>query len=145
MKSGDQEEPDKGTSENVPDTPPPIVEEDHAEIVYRRIEVNERPAAARPPENRSFWTQTLAPTIMPLLVGFMLLLGLILVLGLLSVRRMDEVSVAVLNLEQQHAARLSLLLKLRLDLTKLNNEARARSESESRRELRPPFASRLGN
>ncbi len=56
---------------------------------------------------------------------------------------MDEVSVAVLGLEQQHAAKLSLLLKLRLAVTKLNNEARARADSEARRELRPPFDLRL--
>ncbi len=51
----------------------------------------------------------------------------------------------VLDLEQRHAAKLSLLLQLRVALTRLNNEARARAESESRRELRPPFELRLRN
>jgi signal transduction histidine kinase len=80
---------------------------------------------------------------MPLIVGFLLLLILIFVLGALSVRRMDEVSVAVLELDQHHAAKLSLLLKLRLAVTKLNNEARARAESEARGEMRPPLDLRL--
>jgi two-component system sensor histidine kinase PilS (NtrC family) len=85
----------------------------------------------------------ISPAIMPLVVGFLLLLVLILVLGYLSVRRMDEVGKAVLDLEQQHAAKLSLLLKLRLAVTKLNNEARIRAEADARRELKPPFEFRL--
>ena len=68
---------------------------------------------------------------------------MILVLGLLSVSRMNEVGRAVLDLEEQHAAKLSLLLKLRLAVTKLNNEARARAEANARRELKPPFEFRL--
>jgi signal transduction histidine kinase len=84
-----------------------------------------------------------APAVTPLFLGFLVLLILISVLGFLSVRRMDEVSIAVLGLEQQHAAKLSLLLKLRLAVTKLNNEARARADSEARREMRPPIDMRL--
>lgn len=80
---------------------------------------------------------------MPLIIGFLLLLILIYVLGFLSVRRMDEVSVSVLALEQEHAAKLNLLLNLRLAVTKLNNEARARADSEARNELRSPFDVRL--
>jgi len=56
---------------------------------------------------------------------------------------MDEVGGAVLGLEEQHAAKFSLLLKLRLAVTKLDNEARGRAEAEARRELRPPFDLRL--
>lgn len=52
---------------------------------------------------------------------------------------MDEVSFRVLDLEHQHAAKLGLLLHLRLALTKINNEVRARQASEARRELKPPF------
>jgi signal transduction histidine kinase len=80
---------------------------------------------------------------MPLIVGFLLLLILIAVLGLLSVRRMNEVGVAMLDLEQQHAAKQGLLLKLRLAVTKLDNEARARAEADARRELKPPIDLRL--
>lgn len=114
-------------------------------VVYRRTD---GPAASKPssepassPPRR--WPQGIAPAIVPLVVGFLLLLILIFMLGLLSLRRMDEVSVAVLDLEQQHAAKLGLLLKLRLAVTKLNNEARARAESESRSEIRPPLDMRL--
>jgi signal transduction histidine kinase len=53
---------------------------------------------------------------------------------------MDEVSNAVLEAERQHAARLGILLELRLAVTKLNNEARQRHELESRGQLKAPFA-----
>lgn len=81
----------------------------------------------------------IAPAISPLIIGFMLLLGLISLVGYLSVRSMDSVSSHVRDLESQHAAKLSLLLNLRLGVTKLNNEARARAEAEARRELKSPF------
>jgi nitrogen-specific signal transduction histidine kinase len=123
-------------------TPP---EDDQPKVVYRRDETLANTGQGRQAMSavRTALTQQLAPAIMPLIVGFLLLLILISVLGFLSVRRMDEVSVAVLDLEQQHAARLSLLLKLRLAVTKLNNEARARAEAEARRELKSPFHFRL--
>jgi signal transduction histidine kinase len=86
----------------------------------------------------------IAPAITPLVIGFTLLLALISLLGYFSVGRMDDVGVGVLALEQQHAAKLGLLLKLRLALTRLNNEARARQESQARRGLKPPFDLPLG-
>lgn len=89
------------------------------------------------------WAHGVAPAIVPLVVGFLLLLILIFMLGRLSMRRMDEVGVAVRGLEQRHAAKVDLLLKLRLAVTKLNNEARARSDSEARGGLRPPLDLRL--
>jgi len=117
---------------------------DEPRVVYRRTEPAETNAHApvsTPPTKSS--VREISPAIMPLVVGFLLLLILIFVLGLLSVRRMDEVSVAVMGLEQQHAAKLSLLLKLRLAVTKLNNEARARAEAEARDEIKPPLELRL--
>jgi len=122
----------------------PEQQEREVGVVYRRTEPAEADAREEPgsstPRAR---LRGIAPAIIPLIVGFTLLLVMIFMLGLLSGRRMDEVSVAVMSLEQSHAAKLSLLLKLRLAVTKLNNEARARSESESRDELRPPFDLRL--
>lgn len=117
---------------------------DEPRVVYRRTEPAETNAHApvSTPPTKS-WVREISPAIMPLVVGFLLLLILIFVLGLLSVRRMDEVSVAVMGLEQQHAAKLSLLLKLRLAVTKLNNEARARAEAEARDEIKPPLELRL--
>ncbi|HKZ03053.1 MAG TPA: hypothetical protein VJ180_12485, partial [Pyrinomonadaceae bacterium] len=85
----------------------------------------------------------IAPAITPLVIGFTLLLGLILLQGFVSIRRTDDVSFRVLDLENTYAARLSLLLKLRLAVTKLDNEARARQEAVARDELKPPFALRL--
>ncbi len=129
---------DRSTS---PPAPPPVIE-DHSTVVYRRIEsdATQQPAKSSP---KLHWARRVAPAVTPLFLGFLVLLILISVLGFLSVRRMDEVSLAVLGLEQQHAAKLSLLLQLRLGVTKLNNEARARADSEARREIRPPIDMRL--
>lgn len=113
--------------------------------VYRRTDstdTNTYISAATSPD-KSIWRSEISPAIVPLLVGFLLLLILIAGLGYLSVNRTNEVGQAVLNLEQQHTAKLSLLLKLRLAITKVNNEARARAESDARRELRTPFDFRL--
>jgi len=112
-------------------------------VVYRRTDPINAPRQSGSSRVNNQRARGLAPALVPLIVGFLALLILIGVLGVLSVRRMDEVSNAVLDLEQHHAAKLSLLLKLRLAVTKLNNEARARAESEARRELRPPLDLRL--
>lgn len=119
--------------------------EGHGEVVYRRNE-SEDQAGAMPsmppsPEDKGHRSRAreIAPAITPLIIGFTLLLVLISMLGYLSVQRMDEVSFRVLDLEHQHAAKLRLLLNLRLAVTKLNNEVRARHASEARRELKPPF------
>ncbi|HKP45290.1 MAG TPA: ATP-binding protein [Pyrinomonadaceae bacterium] len=113
-------------------------------VVYRRPDLtkNAEPTDAAT-QALSGWSHQLAPATMPLIVGFMLLLGLITLLGVVSGWRMDQVGSAVLNLEQHHAAKVSLLLKLRLAITKLDNEARARAEADARRELKPPFQMRL--
>lgn len=116
-------------------------------VVYRRAEPTATKAYApvSTPPARSVWAREISPAIVPLFVGFLLLLILIAVLGLLSVQRMNEVGFAVSELEQGHAARLSLLLKLRLAITQLDNEARARAEADARRELKPPFDVRLSS
>jgi signal transduction histidine kinase len=112
------------------------------EVVYRRLEKDEESAGSKPspadPGSRGP-AREIAPAITPLIIGFTLLLALISLVGYLSVQRMDEVSFQVLDLEHQHAAKLRLLLQLRLALTKLNNEARTRQDSQARRELKPPF------
>lgn len=122
----------------------PTEELDPPKVVYRRADTPDTNAPSPiATSERSVWTSEIAPAIVPLVVGFLLLLILIFTVGYISVRRMDEVGRAVLDLEQQHAAKLSLLLKLRLGVTKLNNEARARAEADARRELKPPFELRL--
>ncbi len=125
-------------------TPPPVEEIPPPEVVYRRTEI---PDATTTPSggqwDKSVWRRELSPAIVPLVVGFLLLLILILTVGLISVRRMDAVGRTVLDLEEQHAAKLSLLLELRLGVTKLNNEARARADADSRGGLKPPFEMRL--
>ena len=142
---GGKESSVDGRSASSPATPPapPVETEDHSTVVYRRIEADPKQSPTRPANPKRNWARRVAPAVTPLFLGFLVLLFLIFVLGFLSVRRMDEVSIAVLGLEQQHAAKLSLLLKLRLAVTKLNNEARARADSEARREIRPPIDMRL--
>jgi signal transduction histidine kinase len=137
------EEPKKTSEDPTQEAPreadAPPVDDTKARVVYRRQE----PADANEPSDTAktvgVWSQQLAPAIMPLIIGFLILLILISVLGIVTTRRMDEVGGAVLGLEQQHAAKFSLLLKLRLALTKLNNEARARAEADARGGLKPPF------
>ncbi|HEY6231716.1 MAG TPA: ATP-binding protein [Pyrinomonadaceae bacterium] len=120
----------------------PINEEDSAAVtVYRRtdpVETSTFDGAAAPASIR----RVISPATIPLVAGFVLLLLLIGVVGWLSMRRMNEVGLAVLDLEQTHAARLGLLLRLRLAVTKLDNEARSRDQT--RGELHPPFDLRLG-
>jgi signal transduction histidine kinase len=115
-------------------------------VVYRRQDTQENvePGDAARDALRG-WNQQLAPAIMPLIIGFLILLILIFILGIVSARRMDEVGGAVLGLEQEYAAKVRLLLKLRLAVTKLNNEARARAESDARGGLRPPLDVPLKN
>ena len=120
----------------------PIEELEEPRVVYHRPDSN-APLVPSTPGTGSIWTRELSPAIVPLIVGFLLLLILIGVLGSLSRRRMDEVGSAVLNLEQQHAATMNLLLKLRLAVTSLDNEARARAEADARHALQPPFEVRL--
>lgn len=125
--------------------PGPDAISEGGEVVYRRISPTEPdPKALRPPEpDTQPRAREIAPAITPLVIGFTLLLALISLLGYLSVQQMDTVNATVLDLQRQHAARLGLLLNLRLAVTKLNNEARARHEAEARRELKPPFEFRL--
>jgi nitrogen-specific signal transduction histidine kinase len=143
---GEIEHPENGASADVPEgsgAASPSQEDDQPRVVYRRKEAGSGATQTDSLRATSIWARKLAPAVLPLIVGFLLLLLLISVLGVLSVQRMDEVSVKVLGLEQHHAAKLSLLLKLRLAVTKLNNEARARADSEARGGLRPPLDLRL--
>ncbi len=117
---------------------PPVGQEERNEIVYRRADSRNR-LRVRSSEGLRERARAIAPAITPLVIGFTLLLVLILLLGYFSVHRMDSVGSDVLNLEQGQAVRLGFLLKLRLALTKLNNEARTRLEAASRRGLKPPF------
>jgi len=113
-----------------------------AEVVYRRIP----PVGSEPPasvESLQLRAREIAPTITPLVIGFLLLLALIAVLSLLSVRTMTNVSFEAHDLEAQYTARLTLLLNLRLAITKLDNEARMRADIESQGKLNPPFQVRL--
>jgi signal transduction histidine kinase len=113
------------------------------EFVYRRPTTSGSTGQRPDGETIQARGREIAPAITPLIIGFTLLLGLILLQGYFSIRRTDDVSFGVLDLENTYAARLSLLLQLRLAVTKLDNEARDRQEAVARDELKPPFAIRL--
>ena len=115
------------------------------EVVYQRLDRPEeegQPDRGRERKPATAERQS-APALTPLLVGFTLLLALVIGLGALSLRQLEEVSSQVLDMEQQYAARLSFLLKLRVAATTLNNEARVRSQGRARGEIMPPFEVRL--
>lgn len=105
------------------------------EVVYRRVASNEPPRGKR--------GARIDPALLPLIVGFAVLLLVIILLGNLSVGRIEDTSRSSLNLEQSYAARASLLLRFREALTRVDNEARSRMQSDARHELRPPFDLRL--
>lgn len=115
-------------------------EENRAEVVYRRTGIPDSSRALVDPTSRG-----LIRAISPLVVGFLILLALISALGLLSVGKMDDVAYQARDLTSRNSAQLSLLLELRLAITKLDNEARARQQAESRNELGPPFDLKLNS
>lgn len=144
MDKEPQVEPDRAASDDAaPASPAPVppASDEEPKTIYRRADVTETKTGQS--DSGSIWTRELAPAVTPLVIGFVLLLSLISVLGFLSVRRVEDVRITVLRLQQEHAHRLNFLLQLRLALTRLDNEARARAESESRNELRPPLEMRL--
>ncbi|HYJ47037.1 MAG TPA: hypothetical protein VEV81_10520, partial [Pyrinomonadaceae bacterium] len=105
------------------------VERDEGEVVYRRISPGagvEPPKSDRTKRRRAPLTSHLTPTLKTAIVGFALLLALVLLLGYLSVRKTEEVGLKILDAERRSAAVRDLVLGLRLDATKLDNEARAR-------------------
>ena len=114
-----------------------------SELVYKRTPTAGEVAPAI--ERRERRASGIAPTVTPIVIAFLLLLGLITALGLLSARQMELVADAAQNLISQNSAHKTILLNLRLAVTKLDHEARAASISESRRELKPPFEMRLSN
>lgn len=109
-----------------------------SDVVYKRITTTPAPAVGLR-DSVELQTQRIAPTITPIIIGFLLLLVLISGLGLLSVNQMDQVSITARDLGLQYSARQSLLQNLKLAVTNLNTEARARHQAESRGDLEPPL------
>jgi signal transduction histidine kinase len=107
--------------------------EGDARVVYRRGDADGR---SQPSQSAG---RELAPAVTPLVIGFTLLLIVISVLGYRSTRLIDDVGRQVLALEQGLGARANLLLQLRLALTRLDNEARARQDAETGRGIKPPL------
>lgn len=108
------------------------------EVVYRRTRT---PGQSGSAESRG---RGIAPAITPLIIGFVLLLGLISAVGYLSVRLMGDVGYRARDVGTQRSARLNLLWDLKLRVTRLDNEARARGRAEATQgELAPPFEVKL--
>ena len=121
-------------------------EDKHPEVVYRKTPDPE----ARRVRSALSSLRGYAPALIPLIVGFLLLLGLIFGLGYLSVRRVEDVGIRARDLGLERSVKLSLLLELRLKVTRLDNEARLRGRADSqseevRRELLPPFEMKLNS
>ena len=115
-----------------------------SEVVYRRVP-NPGPAETPPGSSRRR-RRGLAPALTPLIIGFVLLLALISAVGFLSVRLMDDVGFQARDVGLQRSARLSLLWELRLKVTRLDTEARARARTEARTpDFTPPFELRLNS
>src|SRR5512138_3407205 len=93
------------------------------QVVYRRIGPPQKTGTSGPKEPR------LDPALLPLVAGFALVLLLILLIGNLSIRRIEETSSQALNLGQSFAERNTILLDLRVALTRLDHEARDRAEA----------------
>jgi hypothetical protein len=113
-----------------------------SDVVYRRTPVSTDSTVTVAPSSEPP-SRGIAPTVTPIVIAFLLLLGLISGLGLLSAKLIDQVSFNAKDLVTQNSAHQSVLLNLRLAVTKLDNEARTQSEAQSRRELKPPFDMRL--
>src|SRR5678815_1208657 len=113
----------------------------HPEVVYRDRPVpgSAENNAEAEPESRG-----LALALTPLIIGFVLLLGLISAVGFISVRLMNDVGFRARDVGLQRTGRLNLLWDIRLKVTRLDSEARARARTESEaRDLAPPFDFRL--
>ncbi len=111
----------------------------HPEVVYRK-------APSEASSGRTGFAERFrgySPALTPLVVGFLLLLAVILVLGLQSARQLGAVASNARLVTQGYSTRLNRLLELRLQLTKLESEARLRDVSESSRQITPPLHIRL--
>ena len=125
-------------------TPVPHADPNEPRVVYRRADSADGGSSGdRLAGPGSSFVRSLAPAVTPLLIGFTLLLIVICVLGFFSIHKVEGVGFEVLDLEQQYAARLGLQLEMRLALTRLDNEARARKDADEAGGLRPPFDLRL--
>src|SRR5690348_11603293 len=111
------------------------VPQNDSDVVYRRPQSPDTPPLTQAPDTP---TTRLAPTLTPIAIGFLLLLGLILLLGLLSTRRMEQVSLDAQNKVSQNSTNKTILLDIRLAITKLDNETRVESAAESQR-IKPPL------
>jgi signal transduction histidine kinase len=107
-----------------------------SDVVYRRVPTSDAtvPVAQAPEPQAS----GLAPTLTPIAVGFLLLLALISGLGLFSTKRMEQVSFDAQNKVSRNSIDKTILLNVRLAVTKLDNETRVQSNAESQR-IRPPL------
>jgi len=130
-------------------------EKESGRTAYNRLEgggEGERRAVAQPVKGRAGGAVaergvggvSLVRTLVPLLVGFVLLIGLVFGLGTLSDRQLRAVSFRSADREGAATETLNRLNRLRLAMSRLDNEARSRAQAEARGGLRPPGDFPLG-
>ena len=116
------------------------VPQKETDVVYRRpVSPDTTPPTSQAGEQA---TSRLAPTLTPIAIGFLLVLGLICGLGLLSTNKMERVSFDAQTKVAQNSSNKTVLLNVRLAVTKLDNEARAEGNAESQR-IKPPLGLRF--
>ena len=117
--------------------------DDDGEVVYRRLPkskvIGGSEEPAHPTRPIGILAMSLAPTLRPLLVGFVLLLVLIGLLGYFSTRELGTVETGTMNLQSQYTYKIKQLLNLHAAAIRLQSEARISSAAELRDELTPPF------
>lgn len=87
--------------------------------------------------------ESFAPALVPLIVGFLLLVGLVTWLGWSSVRKLEDVSGKVLDLQRRQGNQAKLLVDLQLTLGSLNKDASAQATADVRGEVTFPYTTRI--
>lgn len=115
-------------------------------MVYRRIEAGNDAAGPGAEGGPSFtgWRQ-LAPTLWPLMLGFLILLVLVFLLGVLSERELENMRSGVGNAQLTLDGRTDLYTRTLAAAERLNTEARLRADREARKEVLPPLAVNVSN
>jgi signal transduction histidine kinase len=122
-------------------------------VVYSRRDGAEGEGSARGPKDRAgefvvaLMHDSLWRALLPLFVGFVLLVGLVFGLGYQSVRELEDVRFSTQREERALGETQNYLLNLRLELSKLDTEARIRGRIEAGTQgvMLPPTDLRLRN
>ena len=130
----------------------PDEKQEKGRVVYSRLEGAGEGGPAREGRGVAEFAAALAHdslwrALLPLFVGFALLVGLVFGLGQQSASKVAEARYSTQSEERRLAAAQSFLLNLRLELSKLDTEARIRGRIEAGTQgvMLPPTELRLRN